>query len=177
MRPCNCLWTSGLAPSVSRAVGAETVFDHWTRRIEVTPDLVVAKTDAVATEPGSSRPRPVRQWELRPLYQRVLMSVSILGFGTGLGVIFLSARSRIVRRLLHGSSSIQPVHQNVKNTHVYANGIKTTVGSHYIVVETVANWGPGRGKVFLKKDCELRPGRGRSLIFNSTLYITDDPAR
>lgn len=81
------------------------------------------------------------------------MSVTILGFGTGLGILFLSGRSRIVRRL-HGVSSPSPSRQTI------AGNVTTPGDLRYVVVETLGTISPGKGKVFRSETCELIPGRG-----------------
>ncbi|KAF8589473.1 hypothetical protein K439DRAFT_1657911 [Ramaria rubella] len=136
------VWTS------SSAVSAETTFNHWTRKVQ--SDNVGA-----TKKPGSdSASSPTIQWELRPFDQRALMSVIFLGFGTGLGIIFLSGRSRIVRRL-HGVFSPASV----------ASKTNTPEELRYLVVETLGNFSSGKGKVFPREQCELTSSRNDSGMY------------
>jgi hypothetical protein len=80
------------------------------------------------------------------------MSATILGFGTGLGILFLSGRSRIVRRL-HAVSDAPAAHHNPTSR-------VTPTSFRYIVVETLGAINSGKGKVFTRETCELIPGRG-----------------
>jgi len=141
------------------------VFTHWTRPIAevASSDGPTEKKDAAGAQFQIPSSNP-SQRELRPLYQRVLMSVSILGFGTGLGVLFLSARSRIVRRLLDVSSPA-PAHKS--------KPLRTLSKDRYIVVETVENWGRDKGKVYPKEKCELRPGRDGSEMLLKVRGVRD----
>ncbi|KIJ51394.1 hypothetical protein M422DRAFT_26807 [Sphaerobolus stellatus SS14] len=62
----------------------------------------LAPTPAFSTSPApTTPPAPKYQWELRPWHQRALLSGTIFAFGTGLCIVFLTGRSRIIRRI-HG---------------------------------------------------------------------------
>ena len=81
------------------------------------------------------------------------MSATILGFGTGLGILFLSGRSRIVRRL-HGVPSPAPIR------HITTGKVIPPRDLRYVVVETLGTISSGKGKVFPIEKCELVSGRG-----------------
>ncbi|KAF8489678.1 hypothetical protein JB92DRAFT_2836019 [Gautieria morchelliformis] len=70
-------------------------------------------------------------------------------------ILFLSGRSRIVRRL-HAVSDAPPAHHNPTSR------VTSPTYFRYIVVETLGAINSGKGKVFTREKCELIPGRDDS---------------
>lgn len=103
------------------------------------------KVEHPAEGDGPSDTTKPAERELRPFHQRTVVSLAIVGFGTGLGILFLSGRSRIVKRI-HGvfPPSVNP-----------GKGTVTPSGEmSHLALETFGSF-TGKEKTFPKELCQL----------------------
>ncbi|GJJ08404.1 hypothetical protein Clacol_002620 [Clathrus columnatus] len=115
------------------AIGAENVFKRWTQEVD---------------HPVKTEDQTVKR-ELRPFRQRAVLSLAIVGFGTGLGILFISGRSRIIKRMY----GIFPPTVNSKKGNVAAGGEMT-----HLVLETFGNFSR-QEKTIPKELCQTLPSK------------------
>lgn len=120
--------------SCSSAIGAENIFKRWTQKVEHPVEI-----------DGPEHGNKPAERELRPFRQRAVVSLAIVGFGTGLGILFLSGRSRIVKRM-HG---IFPPTVNSSKRNVIPSGQMT-----HLALETFGSFS-AKEVIFPKELCQI----------------------